>query len=297
MRQGEVHYVEEPLRHFERPGKRVLDLRPHGVSFVPTLSLSNPPKAMAGPSSLHVHKGCVEIVYCVRGAHFHFETPGRNYPFLPGTVFVSRDTEPHRLSANPNGHFVYRILVELQERFEGLDKSESKWLRNALISLPRCFRVAGNSVRIGFEQLFASYDDMSDPVRRRVLLRMDVYALLKAVIVASERSLGRHRDSGVAKWVDEISRRPEEPCDFRRMCGETKLPSGVFARRFAEIAGLPPQAYRNACRIRKACRMLDRGLGVTDVAAALGFCSSQYFTTVFKRETGMTPTERKKGNA
>ena len=293
----EFHYVEEPLRYFERPGKRVLDLRPHGVTFIPTLSMSNPPKAMPGPSAFHVHKGCVEIAYCVRGAHFCFETPERDYPFLPGTVFVSRDNEPHRLSANPNGHFVYRILVESVERFEGLDKSESKWLRDALISLPRSFHVADDSVRIGFEHLFASYDDVSDPIRRRVLLQVDVYALLKSVIVASGKTAVRHGDPGVAKWVDEISQRPEEPCDFRRMCRETKLPSGVFARRFAAIAGLPPQAYRNACRIRRACQMLDEGRSVTEVAVELGFCSPQYFATIFKRETGMTPTERKEGNA
>lgn len=284
------------MRCFERAGKRVLDLRRQGVSFIPTLSLSNPPQAMAGPSSLHVHKGMVEIAYCVRGAHFHFETPERNYPFLPGTVFVSRDTEPHRLSANPNGHFVYRLLVSLPDRFDGLDAVESKWLKNALFKLPRSFRVADDSVRAGFERLFASYDDASDPIRRRVSLRMDAYSLLKSIIVASEKTAVRHRGSVVSKWVEEVERHPERPCDFRRMCAEAKLPSGVFARRFAEIAGLPPQAYRNACRIRQACQMLERGRSVTDVAAALGFCSSQYFTTVFKRETGTTPTKRKDSN-
>ena len=287
------HYVEEPLRYFERPGKRVLDLRPHGVAFVPTLSLSNPQKTTAGPTSLHVHKGCVEIVYCVRGAHFCFETPERSYPFLPRTVFVSRDTEPHRLNVNPNGHFVYRILVFLSDRYDGLDAVESKWLKRALLKLPRCFRLADDSVRAGFERLFASYDDASDPVRRRVSLRMDVYGLLKNIIVASEKTSVCRRDPVVSKWVEEVKRHPERPCDFRRMCAEAKLSSGVFARRFAEIAGLSPRAYRNACRIRQACRLLDRGRSVTDVAAALGFCSSQYFATIFKRETGRTPTERK----
>lgn len=76
------------------------------------------------------------------------------------------------------------------------------------------------------------------------------------------------------------------------MSRETRLPPGVFARRFAELAGLTPQSYRNACRIRKACRLLDAGKSVTDVAFALGFCSTSYFTTVFKRETGETPKER-----
>lgn len=288
-----VDYIEEPLRCFERPGKRVLDLRPLGVPFIPTLSLSNPPRATAGPSTLHVHKGCVEIVYCVRGAHFGFETPDRVYPFLPGTVFVSRDDEPHRLNSNPNGHFVYRVLVDLSGPFVGLDANESLWVTEALCRLPRCFRVPDDRVRDAFARLFASYDDTADPIRRKVSLRFDAYALLKTIIVAAEAMCVRRDNPVVMRWVEKIEQHPERPCDFRKMCAESKLPSGVFARRFAEASGLPPQAFRNACRIRRACLLLDQGQSVTDVAAALGFCSSQYFTTVFKREMGITPTERK----
>lgn len=51
---------EEPIRHFERPGKRVLDLRKLGVPFVPVLSVSNPPKAMPGAEGAAlVGTGCV----------------------------------------------------------------------------------------------------------------------------------------------------------------------------------------------------------------------------------------------
>ena len=292
---GTVVYVEEPIRHFERPGKRVVDLRPLGVPFVPILSLSRPPTAQKGPATFHVHRGCVEIVYCVRGANFCFETPDGDYPFLPGTVFVSRDDEPHRLNANPSGHFVYRILVSLPRSggcFQGLDKTESEWLRTALLALPRSFRAEQDEMRRAFERLFASYDADGSPARRAFALRTEVYDLLRRIVDASERSAETRRDAAVAACVKRVEAHPETDWDFRQMSRETRLPPGVFARRFAALAGLTPQSYRNACRIRKACRLLDAGKSVTDVAFALGFCSTSYFTTVFKRETGETPRER-----
>lgn len=288
---------EEPIRHFERPGKRVLDLRKLGVPFVPVLSVSNPPKAMPGPTSLHVHRGCVEIVYCVRGANFCFETPERDYPFLPRTVFVSREDEPHRLSFNPNGHFVYRVLVALPRdggRFAGATAAESAWLRNALFALPRAFRVRDESVRLAFERLFACYDEPVPTARQSVLLRTAAYDLLFAVLAASERTAEDRRDPVVVRWMKRIEDHPEADFDFAAMSANAKLPPGVFASRFAAVAGLPPRTFRNACRVRKAQRLLEQGASVTETAFALRFCSSQHFTKIFKRETGRSPSEWRK---
>ena len=288
-----VSFVEEPIRHFECEGKRVLDLRPCGVPFVPILSVSNPPMAQQGPSSLHVHRGCVEIVYCVRGANFHFETPERDYPFLPGMVFVSREDEPHRLSFNPSGHFVYRILVTLPKRgtcFRGADAIESRWLRRSLLKLPRSFRAKGESVRLAFERLFVSYDEDRDAGCRSLSVRTETYSLLKTVVEASKRDQPIKEDRAIKVWIGRIEAHPEDDVNFKEMCAEAQLPPGIFARRFAAMAGLPPRDYRNACRIREARRLLKRGLRVTEVAIRLGFSSSQYFATMFKRETGMSPS-------
>ena len=288
-------YVQEPIRHFECPGKRVLDLRPYGVPFVPILSLSNPPNAQQGPSSLHIHRGCVEIVYCVRGANFRFETPKRDYPFLTGTLFVSRDTEPHRLNSNPRGHFVYRVLVALPKlgrNFEGLAHDESEWLRSALLALPRSFHVDTDEIRRSFERLFASYDGLKSTPRGSFALRIEAFDLLHRVIDMAERAATVRDDAAVLACVRRVKAAPEIDYDFGAMSREVRLPPGVFARRFAEIAGLTPRAYRNACRIQKACSLLDAGRSVANVAFSLSFCSTSYFTTVFKRETGETPSER-----
>ena len=263
--------VDEPIRHFERPGKRVLDLRPFGVPFLPTLSLSHMKVAGKGPQNLHVHRGCVEIVYCVRGS-MCFETPDRDYPFLPGTIFVSRENEPHRLSANPKGHFVYRVLVEPPKNggcFLGLTREESKDLNKSLKKLPRCFPASDAAVCQTFKRMFEIFDrkGLSKP-RRSFELRTAAYELLRLVLVASESAVVRKPDAHLAKIIAEIREFPERDYDFDVLRGSRTL--GVFAREFAKAAGQPPMAFWNSCKVNRARSLLRRKeLSVTEVSTML----------------------------
>ena len=289
--------VAEPIRHFERPGKRVLDLRPFGVPFLPTLSISHMKVVGKEPPNLHVHRGCVEIVYCVRGS-LCFETPDRDYPFLPGTVFVSRENEPHRLSTNPKGHFVYRVLVELPKNggcFLGLTRDESQELEECLKKLPRCFPAADAAVCQTFKRMFEIFDrEGLSKMRRSFELRTVAYDLLRLVIAASENAVVRKPDAQLARIIAEIREFPERDYDFDILRGN-RTP-GAFAREFATAAGQPPMAFWNSCKVNRARSLLRRKeLSVTEVSMRLHFCSTQHFATVFKKETGCTPTEWKKG--
>ena len=289
--------VAEPIRHFERPGKRVLDLRPLGVPFMPTLSESHMKVAEKGPQNLHVHRDCIEIVYCVRGS-MCFETPDCDYPFLPGTVFVSRENEPHRLSTNPRRHFVYRVLVKPPKNggcFLGLTQEESKELEECLKKLPRCFSAADAAVYQTFKRMFEIFDRESlSKARRSFELRTVAYELLRLIIAASENVVVRKPDAQLARIIAEIRAFPDRDYDFDILRGN-RTP-GAFAREFANVAGQPPMAYWNSCKVNRAKSLLrQKELSVTDVSTLLHFCSTQHFATVFKKETGCTPTEWKKG--
>ena len=65
-----------------------------------------------------------------------------------------------------------------------------------------------------------------------------------------------------------------------------------FKALFKEVWGIPPAEYALRLRIGEARRRLvESGATVTQVAMDLGFSSSQYFATSFKRFTNMTPRE------
>ncbi len=102
---------QEPLVYYDEPDRKVVDLRPFGVPFIPLASRTICRYTRNGPG-LHVHKGFSEIVFCVRGA-LSFDTPGRVYAFRAGDVGVSGPREPHAMSISLKGAFVYRVLVSL----------------------------------------------------------------------------------------------------------------------------------------------------------------------------------------
>lgn len=63
-------------------------------------------------------------------------------------------------------------------------------------------------------------------------------------------------------------------------------------RRMKDIIGVAPSDYIRNVKLRKACEMLSRAdVDIAQVAYSLGFNAQSHFSTLFKRYTGMTPTE------
>lgn len=63
-------------------------------------------------------------------------------------------------------------------------------------------------------------------------------------------------------------------------------------RRMKEVVGVAPSDYIRNVKLNKACEMLSQGdIDISQVAYSLGFNAQSHFSTLFKRYTGMTPTE------
>ena len=67
-------------------------------------------------------------------------------------------------------------------------------------------------------------------------------------------------------------------------------PSNV-KRIFSLYCDMGISKYFLTLKLRKACEMLTEGVSISEVSNMLGFCSVNYFHTVFKREIGVTPTK------
>ena len=62
---------------------------------------------------------------------------------------------------------------------------------------------------------------------------------------------------------------------------------------FKEYADMGVHKYLTVLRMQSAAELLREGVSVTQIAEKLGFGSQGYFSAVFKRELGQTPTEFK----
>lgn len=67
---------------------------------------------------------------------------------------------------------------------------------------------------------------------------------------------------------------------------------GYFRRLFGEYARMSPREYIMSGRIEKAKLYLEyESMSVADIAARLHFTDAAYFSKIFKKKVGITPTE------
>ena len=281
------------ITYCDEPGYRVLDLRPDGVDCIPVLGFSSFTSVRKGPD-FHFHPDCMEFCLCLKG-NLVFDTPKREYAFLPGLVFVSAPDQPHHLRSNPYGLKVCRVLFRIPKnrgRILGLNAHDSEWITRSLTHLPERLFAATPEVNTAFDRLFDLYDNVSRrSPSRPVKMKAAVLALLISIIDAA-----RQPPRKAARKIDEIAQRiqrePAARYPLRELAAESGLSLSAFSSSFRQSYGLPLHTYLLNCRIDRAKELL---LGtrrtILSVGQELRFCSTQHFAKTFRRIVGVNPQE------
>ena len=287
----------DPIVYEDGAERRTLDLRPDGIACIPLLGLSNFQSVRTGTQE-HIHPGCVEVSLCLRG-NLMFESLEMEYPFLPGTVFVSHPNEPHRMRSNPKGLMLYRMLFKIPEKGENLlnlPASESRWLVKEFVNFPMRLFPAPDRVKMAFERLFSIYDtETRGTSARRLKMKAAALELLLSLVEApfaasTKKGKPNRKVNGI---VERMRRAPVGDFPVDALAREAGLSTVAFFDAFKRATGLPPHAFLLDVRIKAAARDLENhAFSVADVAKRYGFSSPQHFATAFKRIMGISPRRR-----
>jgi AraC-like DNA-binding protein len=83
----------------------------------------------------------------------------------------------------------------------------------------------------------------------------------------------------------------DQTIDFERLARDLGLSFSGFRKKFQKATGLPPGKYQLQIRIKKAGELLRQtDLPVGEIAERTGFESIYYFSRLFKKKTGKTPS-------
>ncbi len=282
------------------PQRRVLDLRRDGLADVPMLGMYS--YASARPDlPLHRHAGGWEICYLERGRQV-FEVAGEAYRLRGGDVFVTLPDEPHSTGGRPaEPGVLYWINVRRprpRRRLLGLPRAESDLLLELLERLPqRHFRAAAATKGL-FQELFRWHDSPA-ATGRTLRMRLAVTRLLLDVVDGARRGAKSRSSQRIGEVIQLIRSCPERDLRLDDLARHARLSLSHFKRRFRSETGLSPRQFILRDKIERAKALLRASdASVTALALDLGFVSSQYFATVFKRMTGVTPTRyRDSGDA
>lgn len=110
--------------------------------------------------------------------------------------------------------------------------------------------------------------------------------------IHASRSNARELSPAIRASLDFITKNERAWLNVSSIAEQVHLSESYFKILFREEIGLPPAEYMLHRKVDAAKVLLKKdSANVTEVAYSLGFSSSQYFATVFKRFTNCTPSE------
>jgi AraC-like DNA-binding protein len=91
------------------------------------------------------------------------------------------------------------------------------------------------------------------------------------------------------RWIDEHR---DQKFNVDQVAEHVQIHPARLRQLFAQEVGRSPHDYLTRRRIAFSCELLkDTERSITQIAHELGYSSSQYFATAFRRITGMTPSD------
>ncbi len=247
----------------------------------------------------HSHGSAMEICFLVKGRQT-YRMGGREYQLRGGDVFLSLPGETHSTGSHPQEKgTLYWMILSAPRRgqdYLGLPAVRGRALWQALRAIPRpMFR--------GTWRLKDHLDALVLMQRRpRSALRAlaaaaAVHAFLLELIACAEESghsPGRIRLERSRAYIDSHL---GDALPVPLLAGVEGLSVARFKERFKTETGIPPGEYVLRAKINEAKKRLSgTSVPITRIAFDLGFSSSQYFATVFKRFTRQKPGEFRSGS-
>ena len=91
--------------------------------------------------------------------------------------------------------------------------------------------------------------------------------------------------------------RSKKDLSLESMSREIHMSPYYFSKLFKEVTGTNFVEYVTSIRIRRAKELLREGKSsVKQICQEIGYGDPNYFSRIFKKWTGQTPTEFKEGN-
>jgi AraC family L-rhamnose operon regulatory protein RhaS len=101
-----------------------------------------------------------------------------------------------------------------------------------------------------------------------------------------------HRVSRALEFIEEHF---SDPINIEDIVSHSQVSRRHFFRLFEQAVGVSPMEYLKKLRLQKAASMLlTTNASVTQIAFACGFNDSNYFSSLYHKEFGMSPSHFKK---
>ncbi|NLG36486.1 MAG: AraC family transcriptional regulator [Clostridiales bacterium] len=122
----------------------------------------------------------------------------------------------------------------------------------------------------------------------RAILQQIVYELS---VQSLRRIMNSDQASKILPSIEYMEQHYSRPLRLPELARQSSFSPSHFRRLFVEAFGMPPMDYLNYIRIEHAKNLIaSRSYPLREVAERTGFGSPQYFSRIFRKITGVSPS-------
>lgn len=275
--------------------KQIITRDRHGIASLGNISHFSYPTAFA-PVPMHYHSNMLELHFMVKGIR-HTQIQKENeilsYTIKGNQAIVVYPFELHSNGFEPQSPCeFYAVQIDTSDMHSmlGLNREMSAELIHQLKKLPSRSLEMGKKQMVAVRRAFDEFAKMDHTSVTRGCLHL-------AALLLELSELKPIRDSGIQQFEAPILRalgyigdHIDEPIRLEELADASGYSLSRFKARFKEDIGITPAEYVTMQKIELAKkRLVESGESVTELAYSLGYSSSNYFCTVFKKLMGCSP--------
>ena len=251
---------------------------------------------------MHFHSGVLEIHCMVKGrgiARLYQEGSTRTVTYTGGEALAVFPGEYHARGdesrQDPCELFAMQLNLTEGADFLGLNAARGEALCKRLRALPhRLVRTEANDLAL-LREAFALFSTGERQDRDAGVAHLVCFLYRFLTLPPVEALLRAPSDERIRRVIEYAAQNISEPLPLSTLAAISGYSLSRFKIRFREETGQTPALYVNASKVEQAKLALERtDDSVTDIAYNLGWSSGNYFCTVFKKLTGVSPLQYRK---
>jgi AraC-like DNA-binding protein len=239
----------------------------------------------------HYHENAFEITYLCKGT-LTFFADNQTHHLAGGDAYISFPDEPHHTGAVPISlNEMYWVQLDVTaDKFLFLGKEWKKKLISDLKKVnPRLVSTNTGEMQKLMKDFFRLTYNQNGGAERFHAASVLIYFLNQLIAYSKKQEKVVSKDIQAA--VDYIQGNIYETISLDSLAEVSGLSLSRFKQKFCQQLGFTPREYINFQKVETSKTLLENGKNVTDTAIELGFSTSNYFSSVFKRFTTLSPSD------
>jgi AraC-like DNA-binding protein len=263
-----------------------------GMAHIPPKTVYPPPEHPSGYYFTWKHGRVLheyQINYITEGNGVYENNAGR-YKIRPGSLLITKPGDWHRYRPESKTGWVEHYIG-----FRG-NIADQLFIQPGLASGKAVIDIGNREEIIDTYYKIFEYVIEEKPGFQQVAAGMIMKLLGYMISLNKQKDFsGKRVEQIIQNACFIIRENVEQDIDFKNFAEENQIGYSYFRKMFKKYTGVPPVQYQLDLKILRAKEMLlSTNKIIKEISYELGFQSIYYFSRVFKKKMGVSPSEIRK---